>query len=391
MITTSSYNGDVHAALEAALKLGDNLYVDKAAPIDRTLFIHQFDEDYKQVSISVYGDGKKADNGKRSVIKATFNDGPIIAIQKGKGCVIQGLNLQGPSIGQDTRFGPQAGIAIDPVCYQRPVDGGYASLPYQGSPSKGGSTGIRIEDCTTNNTTVGIITSPNGYTQNADCISIINHRFGNHKYGLAGCQDQEKDNKVRDFQAWGKVDVLFQFNKYGAAKPGHWVIDGGNIAGNVKSIIYRSSHKWQPMFMRDVYGESLENIGFWDTELSDSMTDCTFKFNIDAYPAYHLSGKVLPVGNTIRFYSTKKRPMVFVDTVQGQGNIYDNEVLRLPKHTSIPEVRIVKTGEVLSEGATVIMYNPLNYTFLSSGIIENGQIKSNYIPDSYRLGVKSIV
>lgn len=286
--------------------------------VDKPLIIHNWDgSKYNQVSIVVQGYATMWDRGQRSVIKATFNDAPILSIQTAKGVIIRGLNLQGPSIGRDSRYSPQAGICIDPFSGLLPADSGYPSLRewYRGPQTRSGSTGIRVEDCTVNNTTVGIITSPNGFTQNAEIITYQNIRLQAVKYGIVGCQAQEKQNRILNLGAWGPTQCLFVFNRYGAGQPGHWIIDGVNIAGGVDSIISRASTGWGPLFMTNVFAESIRTVGFWYAGSGDlftnSLINLKFPNELGYYPENAIDARYLTMKDVnIRYYGATTTPML---------------------------------------------------------------------------------
>jgi len=336
--------------------------------------------DYKQFTIKIIGDATMWDTGKKSVLTAKFTDAPILSLHKGKGCEIAGINFQGGGIGRDSRFSPQAGICIAPFRYNAPPDGGYPTLQeyYRGSESRGGSTRVLIDNCTTNNTTVGIIISPSGHVQNGEMVMIQNHRFQNHKFGFAGCQAQEKANTLYNIGAWGKVDTLFVWNRYGQATPGHYVIDLVNIAGNVKTLLSRESAGYFPLFVSNVYAESLKEIGYWNTQLCDKFENSSINFGSNFYPSTHLSGGGVTLqNNSIRYYGRKERTFVFMhmEPFKEINNDYENDVLRIHKHLKNPDVTI--TTEQPAEGKTVVFYEPANYTFLGSGV-QAGTLQTDF-------------
>jgi len=360
--------------------------------IDHPLVMARFEDgEYKQHSAKIIGNSTMWDvsNGN---IKATFSDAPILSIHKGKGNIIKGLNISGTGIGRDSRFSPYTALAIDPICGFLPPDGGYPGLKdfYQGSESKSGSTGIRIEDCTFNNVTVGSITSPNGHTQNAEMITYQNIRIGNVKYGIAGCQAQEKLNRVINIGAWESCETLFRFNTYGEAKPGHWIIDGVNIAGNVDYLVYRGSHEYFPLMIKNVYAERLIGIGYWQTFLNDTLESSTIDLR---YPeemgfmprsiidAGGSSGGLTLRDNNIRYYGRGDVPMVFVGKINNINNNYEGKLITVIPYKPIDGLTMVGTGSVIPDlNALYLDINNNDY----KGISYNGY--HSELTDVYNIG-----
>jgi len=314
-IPTFGQNADwaeLQGKIDSAVKTGLPVQVNRNYTIDQPLVIAAWNgKDYGTASIKMIGNAMMWDNMNRSVIRATFKDAPILAIHKNKGTVISGITFIGPGVdGRDSRYSPAACIAIDPFCYKLPPDGGYPSLKewYRGSTSVGGSTGIRIEDCTVKDMLIGIIISPNGYTRNAEMLTFQNIRFGNAKYGFAGCQDQEKMNRIINVGAWEKCETLFVFGLYGYGKPGHYSIDGVNVAGGVRSLIYRHSGGYFPLYMTNVYAESIDSIGTWTTSVGDVLSNATIGLNQYSVTDNQLFGWGLTIEKSnIRYYGQDRR------------------------------------------------------------------------------------
>lgn len=367
--------------------------------IDRPLII----ADKGQVSLTIQGYATMSDMGTRSVIRATFKDSAVINIQVGKGVIIRGLNIQGGGTdGTDSRYQVHAGIAIDPF--------------YSGSRS--GSTGVRIEDCTFNNLVAGVTTSINGYTQNAESITIQNCRMQAVKYGVIGCQSQEKQNRIINLQAWGPTNCLFVFNRYGAQQPGNWFIDGVNIAGSVDSIIYRASAGWGPLFMKNIFAESIKTIGFWYAGSGDNFSESVINLKLPeiagSYGENALDGRYLPLQNVnIRYYGRTETPIVFyrIGPISG-GSFYVPPVtgqyawqpapgykITQPFQTSTDTVIGNKCVLIIKEkftGSHVIFLENGNQSFVGQGQIErvsNDTAFIRYISPSikslsnYRVGV----
>lgn len=339
-ILTLAQNADwreLQGKIDSAINTNGEVIINRNYTIDQPLIAAKWTgKEYQQVYFKMTGKGSMWDNSAKSVIRATFKNAPIFSIQKGKGVIIKGVTFLGAyssprsafgksfdSYGdtscRDSRYSPYAGICIDPFSGKVPPDGGYPTLTawYRGPQTRSGSTGIRIEDCTIGNVTIGIITSPNGYTQNAEIITLQNIRIGACKAGVAGCQSQEKMNRIINLGCWETCHTLFVFNKYGARQPGNWFIDGVNIAGNVANIIYRYSSGWGPMYMCRIFAENIESFGIWDglsgDVLSEAFINFKYKNELGYLPEYQLFSRGLTVLNSnFRYYGELKQPLVLI-------------------------------------------------------------------------------
>jgi hypothetical protein len=211
-----------------------------------------------------------------------IKDGFGIGIQGGKGVEIKGLKLIGAwdykfpgayafyntDLGKftdgkcrDTRYSPYFAIAIDPFGPSIPSDGGYPGLSIYYRGQTNGSTGSVIEDCYFTNWVGGIITSPNGQTNNADITLGNRIQFGNMKICVAGCQAQEKMNRISNVMAWGVIHTCFATGVYGKGEPGNWYIDHWNIAGYTNQIAYNNQTGYFPSYFSDIFAESIARIG----------------------------------------------------------------------------------------------------------------------------------
>jgi len=211
-----------------------------------------------------------------------MKDGFGIGIQAGKGVEIKGLKLIGAwdykfpgnyafyntDLGKftdnkcrDTRYSPYFAIAIDPFGPSVPHDGGYPGLSVYYRGQTNGSTGTVIEDCYFTNWVGGIITSPNGQTNNADITLGDKIQFGNMKICVAGCQAQEKMNRISNVMAWGVIHTCFATGVYGKGEPGNWYLDHWNIAGYTNQIAYNNQTGYFPSYFSDIFAESIGRIG----------------------------------------------------------------------------------------------------------------------------------
>lgn len=371
-IKLSEFPGDIHAAVAQAVATGSDVYVDKNITIDRTIVIDDFRSGkYNQVSMRFYGDARKWDRGNRSVITATFNDAPIIATQWAKGLEIEGLNIRGPVggnfTGRDSRYSANCGIAFDWVKGTPPPDGGYptALAKYQGANVRSGSTGCVVRECTISNVVLGIVTSINGYTQNADMMLYTRNRFANVKRAIVGCQAQEKQNMVIDCGCWAPCDIFFSFNEYGERTPGHWIVDGLNLAGP-KELITRNSTGFFPMHIRNVFAESMHRIGKWTSGLNDSLKDSIFDI---VPPMYSGTG-------------------MFADNAfEGSGVNIENTTIRIYGMLGVP--MILKGNSI--NGTTMLRTNQINYANPIKGLYNNPINNPDWEVGYYLTYIKRVV
>ncbi|MGN6532102.1 MAG: glycosyl hydrolase family 28-related protein [Ginsengibacter sp.] len=264
-------------------------------------------------TLEVLGESSFWDSNMGSEIITSFNDAFAIGIQNGKGCKIRKIKISGifipPSTHnlqefynipfekftdgkcRDSRNSPYAAIVIDPFTNLRsdsfPADGGYPTLQeYYGKSAnletQSGSTGTELEELSITGFVVGICSSPNGLTRNAE-ITIINKvQFANCKLCISAGQDQEKENRISNIYCWGGTHTIFATGLYGSPRmSGNWNIDHVNIAGGVVRFIYNDQHGYFPTFISNVFAESLGTFGTLNSELACEVSDCIFDF---AYP-----------------------------------------------------------------------------------------------------------
>ena len=261
-------------------------------------------------TLEVVGESSFWDSNLGSEIVPTFNDAFAIGIQNGKGCKIKRLKISGlfspPSMRnsqqfysipfeqfidgkcRDSRYSPYAGIVIDPFTNLSsdalPSDSGYPSLlGYYGKSQRlqtqSGSTGTELEELSINGFVVGICSSPNGLTRNAE-ITIINKiQFANCKLCISGGQDQEKGNTISNIYCWGGTHTIFATGLYGSPRmAGNWNIDHVNIAGGIVRFIYNDQHGYFPTYVSHVFAESLGTFGTLNSEMACEVSDCSFNF-----------------------------------------------------------------------------------------------------------------
>ena len=264
-------------------------------------------------TLELLGQSSFWDSNTGSEIFPVFNNTFAIGIQNGKGCKIRKLKISGlfkpPSVNdsktfygmsfskfidgkcRDSRHSPYAAIVIDPFTNlgadKMPDDGGYPGLlEYYGKSGRlqtqSGSTGTELEELNISGFVVGICSSPNGLTRNAE-ITIINKvQFSNCKLCISGGQDQEKENVISNIYCWGGTHTIFGTGLYGSKRmAGNWNIDHVNIAGGVVRFIYNDQHGYFPTYISHVFAESIGSFGTLNSQLACEISDCIFDF---AYP-----------------------------------------------------------------------------------------------------------
>ncbi len=309
--------------------------------INNPLLIYSWNgTNYAQVCIRMEGETSfwQSSTGGSTITCNGFKNTFALGIQLGKGVEVKHLKFVGgftppftggsnfynctfaaftDGVSRDTANSPYSGIVVDPFYSVVPSDGGYPGLTsfYRGS-GIGGSTGTIIEDVIITNFVCGFITSPNGQTANAELINITKIQFANCKACIVGCQAQEKLNVVNFAACWSGTHTFFYQGIYGAGTPGNWSLNGVNIAGALNTFINRNGGGYFPMYVRNVYAESLGTIGTWTSSQGDTLQDSIFDFvDLVTYPEYPTNTHLSSIGVTIkncsfRYYGAFL-PMVF--------------------------------------------------------------------------------
>ena len=276
--------------------------------IDNPILLHYFTSgSYHGFTIQLIGDSVFwAASAAGSRIICSFKDTFAIGIQGGKGVSIKGLYISGaftpPTLTaeefymidfdeyrdntdscQDSVNSPYSGIVIDPFSNSAlniPPDGGYPGLTayYQGAGGNGGSTGITIDNCFINNFVVGICSSPNSFTRNAENTLISNTQFQFCKLCISSSQDQEKTCKVYRSACWANSHTFFASGKYGAGTPGQWELDGVQLAGRINTFVDHQSGGYFPSYIKYCFSESLGKFGRWTSEVASRVENCEFGF-----------------------------------------------------------------------------------------------------------------
>lgn len=263
---------------------------------------------YAAYYLDIYGDVSfSAADQYGTQITYSYNNRFAWGIQAAKGVTIEGIKLIGiwnnpvmtaynfynnnpfgpysDGSSRDTQYSPCTAIAIDPFGHSIPADGGYPGNDAYGNPLSGyyrgsanGSTGVTIKNCFFSRWLGCVITSPNGQTANAEIISIQNVQFQNVKFGVAGCQSQEKLNRINVVESWGQIHTVFVAGIYGAGSPGAWLIDEVNCAGLNYQIAIDNQQNYFPSYFNKIYAESIATTGPISSINGTTFTNSTLNF-----------------------------------------------------------------------------------------------------------------
>jgi hypothetical protein len=315
--------------------LGSNLYIPPGNYFESKPWVIQSvvngKWDFFHIRIFGNASAKSSPDTYLTTITCGFTDGFGIGVQFGRDVEIENIALVGkyqpPPIseynigstlysawsnksGRDTRKAPYCGIAIDPFCDINQIAredcyGGMLSQ-YLPNSGRGGTSGMKITKCRINNFPVGIILTPNGYTQNDENVNILDDNIYACKVAIAICQDQSKAITIEHLKAWGPTYTILEGMEYGAGMGGgsthcyDW-----NIAGCVNQLFNVNAGRF-PLSGNFINAESLFRIGFVHGMAGFNLSNC----NVDlltgnGMPAadYIFSGGPLTwTGGMLRYY-----------------------------------------------------------------------------------------
>lgn len=269
---------------------------------------------YRQVSFDMSGmfAAKDAPDQYLSIIAPQFWDKPAIAIQQGKGVVIQDIALQGgymmahsfgvsqvmgyrPEQWQDgiSTFGrtnPYAGIAIDPFSDSTNFDGDeyqmYAGLHqwYLPGMNRSGSTAVKMIGLKIMQFVVGVVITPS-FQANGELIDLINSQIGDCFSAYGWTQAQSKQNNIIGLMVWSSVHTILDGLRYGKQHgDGTYAptVNGISIAGQVNRLIEAAAYTFG-ITICNVYGERLGAIGETGTNPFEPTVfrDCKFEFECE--------------------------------------------------------------------------------------------------------------
>lgn len=258
------------------------------------------------VTLSIIGEVYAYDVGSigaSSAIRCTHTDNFCIGIQKGKGCTVENLAINGrnninfnsnygdlisPSAVwvingcRDNQYSPYAGIVIDPFGDNTVVSGdqypGFTDMYTE--VSNAGSTDVRIKNCFVRSFVVNACVSPNGTTQNAELIKIDDCTLETCRSAVSTGNTQTRTVWVRNLRVWQNTECVIDSVRYGGGGSPAELI-GANIAGGVKYLTLNSTVGIPYAKFTDVYAESLFSIGgdFFNVTAGTQMwfTNCEIK------------------------------------------------------------------------------------------------------------------
>jgi pectate lyase-like protein len=232
---------------------------------------------------------------------------------------------------RDNRYSPYSGIVIDPF---RNTDSLTQSDRYPGLESYyrgisqyagSGSSAVRIEECRISGFTVDIMLSPNGQTQQAENVHVIDCTLEVAKAAYASGQDQTKDNFIVRCKSWDRVHTLIDTMSYGAGSGQPPYVDGWNVAGDVIEIYRLFPLRTQCSF-RNIFAESLWRVGTGDGGTGLTIYDSAFNFNQNTnpiiFPPTHIEGSKVKFKNCVlKYYDNEFNRSI---RVKGPGYAFED-------------------------------------------------------------------
>lgn len=272
--------------------LGSNLYIPPGDYYTSRPWILQKVQNgmWQFFTIHIFGDApaKSSPTQYLTNIFCSYNTGFGIGVQFGRDIRIENINIAGQyqpppvniyNIGttiysdwntgstRHSRFSPYSGIAIDPFCDSNNLASGdryqfaNSNSQYLPNTGRGGTSGAKINNCSVKNFEVGIVLTPNGYTQNDEDIDIVDDNIFACKVNIAICQDQSKAITIERLKSWGPTYTVLDGLNYGSGTGGGSTFCSiWNIAGCVNQLINVNVSRF-PISLFGIYAESLFRIG----------------------------------------------------------------------------------------------------------------------------------
>ncbi|TDH26051.1 hypothetical protein EXU57_11155 [Segetibacter sp. 3557_3] len=204
------------------------------------------------VTMDLYGDGNAFDPniGGGTKLKLLDKTGAAIYLQKGKGCTISDIKIEGQNTGlfnfsiwdmvntksfttngvADNANAPHAGIVIDPF-YTATTRFRYPKkLKYYTEISNSGSTSIKINNVYISSFVANFCISPAGL-QNGENIFLTNCWSDHSNVAVSTGSSQNRQVRIENFTCWGQTQTVFDSYSYtsgGSACPP--IVNGFNIA-----------------------------------------------------------------------------------------------------------------------------------------------------------------
>lgn len=216
------------------------------------------DGDPDQVNIAIKGVNTAITEleGIETTLSLTTGNSFTLAIQKGKGCHVENLNLLGTnqlnysylqafSTGgyvqgaqRTNSQSPHAGLVLDPFGSATTGADRYPGFEsyYAGIVGNGGSTDCTFKNINVDGFIVGVILTPNTNTQNNEAHTFDGVWFNNCKDGFVTTNSQERTIACRNFKFWNSVQTCFRTNSYGLGRGDVPYTDKVNVAGTVYQL-----------------------------------------------------------------------------------------------------------------------------------------------------------
>jgi hypothetical protein len=233
---------------------------------------------------------------------------------------------------------------------------------------------------------VSFIVSPNGKTLNGELITWENIRIGECKVGFWGSQAQEKQNRIINVGAWSKTHTLFGWGAlYGQGHPGHYYVNGVNVAGEVRQLVFRPTSDWFPLHMTNVFAERLFTVGMWDGYAGDSFSESVIDFfypgpQVPAFPNWHMHStgiaRSVSMSNVnLMYYGAYKWP-VFMRGTYTLFNSPNRPIYAPPVHAyrydqNNPDTLLTQVAQIFP-----VFYDSVNYkkTRVKAPLLSKGDI-----------------
>lgn len=182
------------------------------------------------------------------------------------------------------QFSPSALVVVDFAHSLTPSVNRYPGNAANGIPmadyytgtSYGGSSLFTMDGCSYRNTIVGIMISPNGYTQNCDNMFIKNfHTYGCRTFYASG-QSQSRDNHITNGYLLGGTEFFINCSEYGNGYGSPPTTSYTSLAGGLK-YLYQSGGGLGSLRFNNTIAESTWSLGKSGT-LPTIFDNCDIRF-----------------------------------------------------------------------------------------------------------------
>lgn len=249
-----------------------------------------------QVSLELCGNAKgQRGTVNETVINCTHNNNFALATHLAKGMVIRNIFFKGVNTlyysvnaafdpnstykvndVRDNNYSPYAGIVIDPFHYTVTEHNRYPGFEsvYDRYTSSGGSSDVKVIDCSFDGFVVARLLSPSGATFNNDSNEFQGNWILNCRESYSACNTQERNILILNDKIWESVKYCYTTGIYGSGGGDCPNVDGANIAGNIFQIFnykgfgyLRSSKNYR------IHAESFYRLGYSNNEIH--FKNCT--------------------------------------------------------------------------------------------------------------------